>query len=74
MRLNSFGDLDVKAMAPGKPVILATPDGAGVDPTPPLTIDTSLTSYIVVATCAAWCWTYLHALTFIQQRWCLGLC
>eukprot|EP00042_Codosiga_hollandica_P030641 m.179079 g.179079 ORF g.179079 m.179079 type:complete len:171 (+) comp53415_c0_seq2:642-1154(+) len=54
--LSRFGDLDVRAMAPGKPVILSIPDGMGIDPTEPLTIDVAHTNYsfVVIASDGIW--------------------
>ncbi len=36
-------------MAPGKPVILATPDGVGLCGNDPVTLDYAMTNYMVVA-------------------------
>lgn len=47
-----FGDIDVKA--DGKPVIIATPAGAGVDDKPCVTLDTSQVTYLVNATDGLW--------------------
>lgn len=47
-----FGDIDVKS--DGKPVIIATPDGAGIDKWQPAILDTSRTTYLILASDGLW--------------------
>jgi len=47
-----FGDIDVKA--DGKPVVICTPTGAGIDSWEPYVMDTSTTTYLVVASDGLW--------------------
>ena len=48
-----FGDLDVKAMAGGKPVVLATPDGVGLEGNEAVKLEYSEIGYLVVASYVA---------------------
>ena len=44
-----FGDLDVKAMSGGKPVVIAKPEGAGLDHVDPVTLNPDMDNYLVCA-------------------------
>ena len=44
---SSFGDIDVKA--DGKPVVICTPNGAGIDEWEPYELSEDATTYLVVA-------------------------
>eukprot|EP00911_Craspedida_sp_UC1_P002216 UC1_evm2s1690 len=47
-----FGDIDVKS--DGKPVVIATPDGAGIDKWPAAQLDIKKTTFLVVASDGLW--------------------
>eukprot|EP00051_Salpingoeca_urceolata_P006381 m.84394 g.84394 ORF g.84394 m.84394 type:complete len:344 (+) comp14802_c0_seq1:278-1309(+) len=47
-----FGDIDVKG--DGKPVVIAVPNGVGIDPQPPVVLDPSQTTYLIVASDGLW--------------------
>eukprot|EP00052_Salpingoeca_macrocollata_P009280 m.73329 g.73329 ORF g.73329 m.73329 type:complete len:350 (-) comp17022_c1_seq2:56-1105(-) len=47
-----FGDFDVKA--DGKPVVIPTPNGVGISPTPFVELDQTVTSFLLVASDGLW--------------------
>ena len=58
-------------MAPGKPVILATPDGVGLCGNDPVTLDYAMTNYMVVARSPS---PHCPLALTPHQRWRVGLC
>ena len=62
----------MKAAGGGKAVILATPEGVGIDPQPPITLAYDQTHYVVLARYGM-VWYGIRANVLFTQRWRVGL-